>query len=464
MSGVAENMRFKPGPVWKRRCVSGLGFFIWIAASMPSITGICRPLRDRLTSNLAEVQNGAKPIAHGRCTVKRLSCPLSLAFCAVMLLTSATAKAQEKNQGDLASRIVKTSANVKPGDVVVIAGGKHDIALMEDLAIEAAKAGGLVTMFLDSDRFERAIFTEVPEKYLEQQPTYFAEWLKHMNVFIGLPGVEDPKATFGDVPQERFAKAAKAGQVITDSLNASGVRGVFVGYPSQSDAVVNQLDFATYQKVFWDAVGADYQKISEEGNKLKRMLQGAKTVRVTSPSGTDFTFSPGGRPVFVDDGIMTEEKAKSQYILNRSVSLPGGAVFLAPIETSANGKVIVPRDRCQYKPLTGESFEFKQGHLENFKAEVGAQCFSELMAQYSGPKDMFASFQIGLNPAAKVMENPGDYRPANAAGLVTIGAGDNQLLGGSNRVTGGGAWTVSIVDATVTIDGKMVVQSGRLTL
>jgi aminopeptidase len=138
------------------------------------------------------------------------------------MLGVGNSKAQDKDYGELAGRIVKTSAGVKPGDVVVVAGGKHDVALMEALAIEVAKAGGLVTMFLDSDKYERALYTEVPEKYLEQQPTYFVEWLKHMNVFIGLPGVEDPKATFGDVPPERFAKANKAGQVITDALNGLG--------------------------------------------------------------------------------------------------------------------------------------------------------------------------------------------------------------------------------------------------
>jgi aminopeptidase len=396
-------------------------------------------------------------------TSSRFSLALGIAVSlAAFVFAGSAAKAQD--YAELARRMVKTSASVKPGDVVVVFGGKHDVALMEDLAIESAKAGGLVTMFLDSDKYERAFYTEVPEQYLEQQPTFFAEWLKHISVFISLPGVEDPKATFGDVPQERFAKANKAGQVVTDALNASGVRAVNVGYPTQSDAAVNQLDLATYQKVFWDAVGADYQKISEQGNQLKQMLQGAKTVHVTSPSGTDFTFSVGDRPIFVDDGIMTEERAKSQLALNRFVSLPSGDVFFAPIESSANGKVVVPKDRCQFKPLLGESFEFKQGHLENFKAEQGAQCFAEAMAPYSGPKDVFSFFQIGLNPAATVMENPGDYRPGYAAGLVSIGTGDNQLLGGSNKVPGGGGWGAPIVNATVTIDGKTVIQDGKLIL
>jgi leucyl aminopeptidase (aminopeptidase T) len=413
----------------------------------------------RFLAFLAQLRNGGIPVKKSRWITFLSFC--TAIGCAVLCGTAALA--QEMNFADLAGKIIKTSANVKPGDVVVIAGGKHDMTLMEALAIEARKQGGIVQMFFDSDKYERAVFTEVPDKYLDQQPTYLVEWVKTTNVFIGLPGVEDSKSVFGDVPQDKLAKSNKAGQVITDSLNSSGVRAVYVGYPTASDAAVNQLDFATYQKVFWDALGADLQKISQDGNKLKQMLQGAKTVRVTSPSGTDFTFSVGNRPIFVDDGIMTDERARSKDFQTRAVSLPGGTVFVAPIETSASGKVVVPRDQCMFKPLTGESFSFNQGRIENYKAESGAQCYADAMAPFDGPKDVFGFFQIGLNPGARVIENPGDYRPLNAAGLVYIAVGDNALQGGDNKVKGGGGFGFAIVNATVTIDGKTAVKDGKLT-
>ena len=389
---------------------------------------------------------------------------LSLCTAAGLAILHGTANAQQPDFADMAGKIIKTSAAVKPGDVVVVAGGKHDIDLMEALAIEARKQGAQVTMFYDSDKYERAVFTQVPEKYLDQQPTYIAEWLKHITVFIGLPGVEDAKAVFADIPQDRLAKANKAGQVITDVLNSSGIRAVFVGYPTPSDAAVNQLEFPAYQKAFWDALDADLDKISQNGRKLKQMLQGAKTVRVTSPSGTDVTFSIGNRLVIVDDGTMTAEKAASKDFLTRLVSLPGGTISVAPLETSANGKVVVPRDQCNFQPLTGESFDLNQGRLEHYKADTGAQCYADVMAPYQGPKDVFGFFQIGLNPGAPIIENPGDYRPNNAAGLVIIGVGDNQLMGGNNKVQGGGGFTFPIVNATVTIDGKTVIENGKLTL
>ncbi len=51
------------------------------------------------------------------------------------------AAAQQGNIDRLAHRIVTTSLGIKPGEVVVITGGKHTIPLMEALAIEAQKAG-----------------------------------------------------------------------------------------------------------------------------------------------------------------------------------------------------------------------------------------------------------------------------------------------------------------------------------
>ncbi len=397
-------------------------------------------------------------------TLATVSHVLAVTLLSFGFFTAVTVSAQERNFVELARKVVKTSANVKPGDVVVVYGGTHTIPFMEALAIEAQMSGGMPQMFLNSDRVNRSFFMDVSDKYLEQPPTFFAQWLKHINVWIGLPDVENRKAVYGDVPEERFAKANRAGQVVTDSLNASGVRVVFVGYPTKEDAAISQVDFDTFQKMHWDAVNADYKQISEKGNKLKNMLQGAKVVKIASPSGTDFTFSVGDRPIFVDDGIGTEERAKSKLFLNRFVSLPGGAVFFAPIETSAEGKVAVPRTQCKFAPMTAVSFDFKAGKLENFKAESGAKCFEETMAPYTGPKDMFGFFQIGLNPAMKVMENPGDYRPGRAAGLVEIGIGNNQLLGGNNKVQGEGGFGFPIVNATVEIDGKVVVKDGQLTL
>lgn len=387
---------------------------------------------------------------------------------ALALVADPTAAAQERPAGRtgdeeaLARKVVSTSVNVRPGDVVVVAGGKHTIPLMEAVAIEAQKAGGMVTMFLNSDRVWRSFNVEVPEEYLDQEPQYFAEWLEHIDVWIGFPGAEDFKAVIADVPEARFAKAAKADQVIWDMLNESKIRSAFVNYPTREDAENVNIDFATLERMHWDAVDTDYESISEKGSRLESLLKGAKTMQVTTPAGTDLSFTVGGRHVFVRDGIVTAEDSGSQLFFDRWISLPGGEVFLAPIETSANGKVVVPRGQCRFEPLTGVSFEFKDGKMEKFEAAEGGECFTDSMAPYTGPKDMFGGISIGLNPALEVIDEGGDFRPSNAAGMVWISVGQNQLSGGANLEPGG--FEFPLTGATVTVDGEVVVEDGQLAL
>ena len=388
---------------------------------------------------------------------------LTLGAALGLVIGSNPASAQEAQQAALAKRIVTTSVNIQPGDVVVVAGGKHNIDLMEALAVEATMAGGQVTMFLNTDRVIRTSVAEADAAYLDLEPTYFANWLKDVDVWIGLPGVEDPKAVFADVPEDRLARSGKAAQVIFDMLNDSGLRGTFIAYPSEQEAAENQLDFATMEGMHWQALNADYQKISEQGAVLKRMLQGASEVRVTSPAGTDLRFSIGDRTVFLDDGMVTAEDAKQAMFLTRWASLPGGSVFTAPLETSANGRVVVPKSRCRYQPMTGMTYEFTDGKVTKFEAETGSECYQETMAPYTGPKDMFASFSIGLNPGLRVIEEGGDYRPGDAAGMVYLSIGDNSLLGGANQVGGQGGFGLPVTNATVEIDGKVVVRNGELT-
>ncbi len=383
----------------------------------------------------------------------------TIASVGVLVFAGPTATADEKLE-QLARQVVGTSASVNPGDVVVIAGGKHTTELMEVFAVEVLKAGGMPTLFLSTDRLSRTRFAEMPERYLGQEPRYFAEWLKHVDVWIGLPGTENPKAVFADIPEKRMATSSKAARVIWDMLNDAKIRVVSIGYPTAEEAAQNGLDFSTYENMHWKAVHADYRKISDQGNRLKDYFRRAKSVRVTSPHGTDISFKVGGRPIFVNDGIVTEQEAKSKTFFTRLASLPGGSLTFAPIETSANGRVVVPKDRCRFEPLTDVSFEFKDGRLQNFRAARGARCFKEMMAAYTGSKDVFGSIQIGLNPEWKVIEDGGDFRPEDALGMVTIGIGFNELLGGANKDPGG--FSFPIVGATIEIDGRVVIKDGKL--
>ena len=385
---------------------------------------------------------------------------LHIALIAILVLSvSSPLFSQEEQWKELAHHIIHTSANVKPGDVVVVYGGKHNIPLMEMLCIVANNAGGMSNMFLTSDIVDRALYMDVPEKYLGQTQTFFAEWLKHVDVWIGLSAYKDPKTVFQDIPEERFAILSEAQAKIRDVLNRPGLRVVSVGYPTHEQAANYGIDFSTYSEIYWDAVNADYSQISKNGYALKKLLNSAHKIRVTSPEGTHFSFDIGDRPIFVDDGIITEEESNSDVYFDRVVYLPGGSIYWAPVENSANGQVKIEKGRCNYKPMNAISFQFKNGILMNFNAEEGKACFEETLQPYSGPKDMFAYFSIGLNPNLKII---GDYKPADAAGMIYFSIGYNTLYKGTNDTEA--HFPFRITNATVEVDGNTVVKEGKLLL
>jgi leucyl aminopeptidase (aminopeptidase T) len=366
-----------------------------------------------------------------------------------------------QEQGELASRLVNSSANVEPGDHVVIAGGKHTLDLMEQIAIEAQKAGGMVDMMLTSDEVLRSYWTDVSDEYIQQVPTHWEAWLNEVDVWIGLPGIEDPAATFGAVSEEKFALASESNQFFNDKLNATPLRGLGLAYPTEAVAKENGLDYETYSAMQWAAIRADYDAISAKGKALAAKLKGAREIRVTSPAGTDLRFSQADRPVFLDDGIVTPEEAGSEMFLERWASLPGGQVFTSVDEGSASGTVVVPNDRCRFEPMTGIRFAVEDGYIQDFQAEENGACFKEVMAPYDETASRLGYLDIGLNPELKVIEDgEADYRPGNAAGMVSLGFGDNQLVGGQNVTTGG--YGFPVVNATVTVDGTDVVKDGAL--
>ena len=377
---------------------------------------------------------------------------------------AAPARAQTPNFDELAHNIVSTSVAVKPGEMVLITGGKHTIPLMEALGIDAQKAGGMVTILLNSDKVIRSRNADVDEKYLGQEPRYLAEWLKQVDVWINLPEASDIKELQAGVSATRLAKIDKANQFIIPMLDGMKVRGVNLIYPTEERGKSFGLDGTTYVNMIWQAMGADYKQISAQGNALRKMLQGAKTVRISSPSGTDLQFSVGNRPIFLDDGTLPPDKAWSKRFLDRNVGLPSGTLFFAPVETSATGKVVVPRAQCRFEAINDISFTFRNGRMEDFKAGQNANCFTDLKSASRGATDQFGGVNIGLNPAWPIHEENGAAYYPSTAGLVSVSIGDNQILGGSNKAEGTFSFPFPIVGATVEIDGRVVIKDGHIVL
>lgn len=360
---------------------------------------------------------------------------------------------------ELAPRVVK-SARIQRGDIVTISGGTKLVPAMETPAIEVMKAGGLPVMTVNSPRAARAYYTEVPDEYLGQSSAAWDDfYAQHVDVDISLPFGEDPQTVFRDVPPERQAQVDMAGAegeaASAKKQNTGKTRYLFIGIPTPADRVSVQMDYAQWEAMTWDAIGANYDQIVAQGNAIKRVLEQARKLRIRSPEGTDFTVPLGDRPVVVEAGIVPPGTPGA--VAARSASLPGGLVRFAPIETSANGKIRVAEDQCE-QLVKNEAMEVRSGMAEKVRADSDEACLQRSLKDAG----RFGFIEIGLNPTLKFSRVPRyGGQLDEGAGIVTIAFGSNQDLGGENGPVAGG-WFVPLLRATVEADGKVIVKEGKL--
>jgi aminopeptidase len=373
-------------------------------------------------------------------------------------LLSLASPAFGQNYEQIAKQIVTTSAGIKPGDAVVISGGQFTLPLMEAVAVEVARAGGQPMMWVTTDKVQRAEYMDTPEAAIQADKSN--NMLLLADVLITLPAVENPAVTQGVSP-ERKAKISQvnAASGFTQKLDASKLRGVAVAYPSKSVAAQYQLDYPAYEQMIWSGVGADYSAIAKQAEQMKQLLATGKKMHITSPAGTDLTLELGGRPVFVDDGELSAADQQEKLIYNRTVSLPGGRIYSTCQETSATGHLACPNmiNGGDGKPVNAFKADLKNGELVNVRADTGVEGFQKMMALYSPAALQLDRVSIGLNP---VMKTQKDYHPATAAGMVVVSTGNNALYGGQNKTPGGA--TFPITNATVDIDGQVIVRDGQL--
>jgi len=357
------------------------------------------------------------------------------------------------------SKEIVENSGVQPGEVVVVSGGQHFIPLMEAIAIESNLKGAFTTVFLNTDNIERGLVNDVPMQYLSATPTYFGEWVKNIDVWIGLSTVENYETIYKGAKEDRMSAWRKANQSLFDGFNSSKCRVYWVNYPTAQDATLAKMDVVAYKTMVADAMEADYSKISSQGETLKKLLMASKSIKVTTSDGTNLTLSVSGRPVIVSDGVISKGDVSNKLLSGRQASLPDGIVSVTGVETSAGGKVVVARDECRFAPVTNIRFDVVGGKMQNFTAADGKACFEELFKTNTGAKDMFGGISIGLNPALKPTDN---YRPSTGAGIVYLLFGNNTLDGGKNNTTF--RWNFPIINGTVEIDGKVVVKDGKIML
>ncbi len=360
----------------------------------------------------------------------------------------------------IARQMVHDAVAVKDKEAVLILGDKTKIALMEAVAVEVAKAGGYPHMVLDSPEVANRILTEASLSYLESPNKMMLNEVKKLDVLIALSPVDDP-ATYAKAPEERVALARKSNQAIGDTINSRAIRTVALGNPFMPTAAVARyygVPLETLEAQFWTSVNAPHAEIEASGNLVRQALAGGRSIRLTTPAGTDLRLALlSDRKILMSDGqIHAVPSGKPEQVW-----LPAGEVYTAPDAASANGTVVVPMADYRGIKIKNLRLTFTNGRVTHLEAAQNAEALKAALAQSSGDKDLFSFLDIGVNPRSKRIPNS-DFAAFPIAGMVTIGIGQAPWAESPNQSEFGQDFFIP--GATLEVDGRSIVKDGKLML
>lgn len=172
------------------------------------------------------------------------------------------------------------------------------------------------------------------------------------------------------------------------------------------------------------ALAADPGEAARATARLAGLLAGVREVRLTSAAGTDLTFRVAGRPVLQDTGVLLSPGAFG--------NLPGGEAYVAPLEDSAEGRLIVDLTVGDIRLSQPLVLEFRAGRAV---AVSDSREATELRQRLGSDPWAWTIGEFGIGANANISICGHAVVDEKALGTVHVALGGNRSFGGTNPAT-----------------------------
>ena len=199
-------------------------------------------------------------------------------------------------------------------------------------------------------------------------------------------------------------------------------------------------------------MSADLEEIRRRGWAIVSAMNAAKEARITCRHGSDLRLSLEGRLGIVDAGELGNRGAFG--------NLPCGEGFIAPVEGSAEGRLVVDGSIAGVGLLeTPTALEIRAGHLVGTSGG-GGEALMQLLAPHGPDATNVAELGIGTNEEALLTGNVLEDEKILGSAHVAFGA--SAAIGGTVQVPV--HLDCVILEPTVEIDGETMVSGGELLI
>ncbi len=241
----------------------------------------------------------------------------------------------------------------------------------------------------------------------------------------------------GEEPPVVVGEAMKAADVVLCITKHSLTHTKARKDASEQGTRVATMPGVTLDMLEEGAIAANYKEVEALTAKYGDFLQKGETVEIRKGDHS-LTFSIKGRKAIPSTGVFRNK--------GESGNLPSGESYIAPIEDSANGTMVIDGSIAGLGVLVEPVvITVENGRLVNASGEKGKQLL-ELLGESDGRT--IAEFGIGTNKKARLTGNV--LEDEKVFGTVHIAFGSNKSFGG---VTEAGVHIDCVIKApTVIID------------
>lgn len=208
------------------------------------------------------------------------------------------------------------------------------------------------------------------------------------------------------------------------------------------------------KEVMLRGLNADYNKIAKLSIKLKKVLSKGRFIRVTTQLGTDISFDFTGRTPIASKGLFHKK--------GESGNLPTGETYLAPLEGTTNGKLVIDGSIAGLGLLKNKNVvvDIKNGYAKKFYGSDIAKKLFNMLNEVGKDAFNIAEFGIGTNDSAKLSGIL--LEDEKVMGTIHFAFGNNKSMGGKIGVP---IHIDGVVKKpTVYLDKKLIMKDGKLLI
>ncbi len=260
--------------------------------------------------------------------------------------------------------------------------------------------------------------------------------------------VMDERATDGTEPPRAIAAALQACDVYIAPTSRSLSHTMARKRATEAGARGATMPGVT-KDMLARAMAVDFDLMAARSRAVAAVLDAGNVARIACPRGSDLTLDLGGRSGIADDGDLTARGAFG--------NLPCGEGFIAPV--TGEGRVIA----ATLAPLgiseEAAALTVHEGRIVDAEGGAGPE-FLKLLQVHGPDGTNLAELGVGTNDRARLTGSV--LEDEKILGTVHVAFGASAGIGGTVSVPI--HLDVVILDATLEVDGRAVLEAGRYVL